>query len=84
MFYLDVAYGCNGFECFLGIFTSVLDACFKCFIYLLLYVVAVASRCFKSRSGVAYEMRVGSERGPERSSRAVWRRGRCPGGVGPA
>jgi hypothetical protein len=30
---------------------SVSDACLKCFICLLLYVVSVVSRCFKSRSG---------------------------------
>jgi hypothetical protein len=29
----------------------VTDACLKCFIYLLLYVASVATRCFKSRSG---------------------------------
>jgi hypothetical protein len=31
VFYLD---GCNGFQVFLGVFSSVLEACFKCFIYL--------------------------------------------------
>jgi hypothetical protein len=44
---------------FLGVFTSVLDACFKCFICLLSYVATVASGCFKSRSGVAHGIRVG-------------------------
>jgi hypothetical protein len=42
------------FKCFLGIFSSVSYACFKCFICLHLYVATVASGCFKSRSGVAY------------------------------
>jgi len=42
-------YFCNDFKCFLGIS----DACFKCFIYLHMYVVTVASEYFKSRSGVA-------------------------------
>jgi hypothetical protein len=36
---------------------------------------SVASRCFKSRSGVAHDMSVGSGRGRERS-RAGMRRGR--------
>jgi hypothetical protein len=34
MFYLDVAYVCNGFQVFFMCFASVSDACFKCFIYL--------------------------------------------------
>ena len=46
-------YFCNGFKCFLGVFASVSDACFKCFIYLQTYVTSVASECFKSRLGVA-------------------------------
>ena len=66
-FYLDVAYvshiclqvflpGCcicfaMTFQVFLGVFASVSNACFKCFICLLLYVASVASGCFKSRSG---------------------------------
>jgi hypothetical protein len=33
-------------------FPSVLDACFKCFIYLETYVASVISEYFKSRSGV--------------------------------
>jgi hypothetical protein len=49
-FYLDVAYVLQWFG---GVFASVLDACFKCFICLEIYVVSVASRCFKSRSDVA-------------------------------
>ena len=36
-----------------GVFASVLDACFKCFINFKTYVASVASRCFKSRSSVA-------------------------------
>jgi hypothetical protein len=34
VFYLDVAYVCNSFQVFLGVFASVSDACFKCSIYL--------------------------------------------------
>jgi hypothetical protein len=45
------------FKCFLGVFASVLDTCFKYFICFLLYVATVASECFKSRSGVAHEIR---------------------------
>jgi hypothetical protein len=41
------------FKCFSYVFASVLDACFKCFICLQMYVASVTSRCFKSRSGVA-------------------------------
>jgi hypothetical protein len=41
------------FKCFLGVFLSVLEAYFECFIYLQMYVASVASRCFKSKSGVA-------------------------------
>jgi hypothetical protein len=67
------------FKCFSGVFVSVSDACFKCLIYLLLYVATVASGCFKSRSGVTHGIRVESGR------RRGWRsgqRGRCPGGAG--
>jgi hypothetical protein len=39
---------------FKGVFASVSDACFMCFICIHTYVVSVASRCFKSRLGVAY------------------------------
>jgi hypothetical protein len=46
---------CNGFQVFSGVFTSVLDACFKCFIYLHICVSNIASGCFKSISGVAHE-----------------------------
>ena len=31
MFYLDVAYMCNDFQVFSGVFASISDACFKCF-----------------------------------------------------
>jgi hypothetical protein len=41
------------FKCFLGIFASVLDACFKYFICLQTYIASVASECFKSTLGVA-------------------------------
>jgi hypothetical protein len=43
----------NDFKCFSGVFVSVSDTCFKCFIYLQTYVASVASECFNSRSGVA-------------------------------
>ena len=60
VFYLNVAYVCNGFQVFSGVFASVSYDCFMCFIDLLLYVVTVASGCLCSRSGVAHGMRVGS------------------------
>jgi hypothetical protein len=42
------------FKCFSGaFFASVSEVCFKCFICLQTYVASVASRCFKSKSGVA-------------------------------
>ena len=41
------------FNEFSGVFASVLDACFKCSICLQTYIASVASRHFKSRSGVA-------------------------------
>jgi hypothetical protein len=44
-----------------GIFASVSGVCSKCFICLLLYVTTVASRCFKSRSGVAHGINVESD-----------------------
>ena len=37
-------------KCFSGVFASISDACFKCFICLQTYVASVASGCFKSRS----------------------------------
>jgi hypothetical protein len=58
--HLDVAYVCNDFQVFLDVFASVLDVCFKCSIYLLLYVATVTCRCFKSRLCVTHGMRVGS------------------------
>jgi hypothetical protein len=45
VFHLDVA---MVFKCFSGVFASVSDAYFKCFICFLLYVAIVAFRCFKS------------------------------------
>jgi hypothetical protein len=54
VFYLDVAYVCNDFQVFSGVFSNVSDACLKYFICLQTYVASVASRCFKSRSGVAH------------------------------
>jgi hypothetical protein len=48
------------FKCFSDVFASVSDTCFKYFICLLLYVVTIASRCFKSRPGVAHGMCVGN------------------------
>jgi hypothetical protein len=48
--YLDVTCVCNGFQTFYMCFSSVLEACFKCFIYLQTYVASVVSGCFKSRS----------------------------------
>ena len=46
------------FQVFLGVFASVSDACFKCFIFLEMHVAKVLSGCFKSRSGVTHGMRV--------------------------
>jgi hypothetical protein len=40
----------NSFKYFLGVFTSVLDACLKCFICLQTYVASATSECFKNRS----------------------------------
>jgi hypothetical protein len=59
-FHLDAADVCNDFQVFSCVFASISDDCFKCFIYLLLYVVTIASGCFKCRSCVAHGMRVGS------------------------
>jgi hypothetical protein len=54
VFYLDVVYGCNGFQVFSGVFfSSVSEACFKCFICLQMYVTTIVYGCFKSRLGVA-------------------------------
>jgi hypothetical protein len=52
------------FAMFFKCFSGVSNVCFKYFIYLFfLYVASAATRCFKSRSDVAYEIRVGSGRG---------------------
>jgi hypothetical protein len=45
-------------------------------------VLAVASGCFKSRSGVAHGMSVGSGRGCVQPTPVVWWRGQRPDGVG--
>jgi hypothetical protein len=63
-FTLHVAYVNNGFQVF---FASVSDACFKYFICLQTYVISVASRCFKYRSGVTHGMHVKSGKGRQRS-----------------
>jgi hypothetical protein len=68
------------FKCFSGVFTSVSDDCFKCFICLLLYVATIVSGCFKSKSGVAHEMHV--ESGWRSGRRLRWR-GRRLGRRGP-
>ena len=39
--YLDVPYGCNGFQVFSGVFSSVSQACFKCFIYIHTYIATI-------------------------------------------
>jgi hypothetical protein len=49
------------FRVFLGVFASVLDTCLKYFICLLCILQLFASGCFKSRSGDAHRMRVGSD-----------------------
>jgi hypothetical protein len=41
------------FKCILVCFSSVLEACFKCFNCPQMYVVTVVFGCFKNRSGVA-------------------------------
>jgi hypothetical protein len=41
VFHLDVAYVCNDFQMFSDVFASVSDACFKCCIYLLVYVATL-------------------------------------------
>jgi hypothetical protein len=42
------------FQVFSVFFSSVLDACFKCFICLQTYIANVSFECFKSRSSVAH------------------------------
>jgi hypothetical protein len=54
VFYLDVAYVCNSFQVFLGVFASVSDTCFNCFTCIQTYVAGVASVCLKGRSGIAH------------------------------
>jgi hypothetical protein len=75
------------FSNILGVFTSVLDSCFKCFIYLILYVATIIYTCFKCRSGVAHGMCIksGGWRGRRlgRRGRCLERRGRRLGGMGP-
>ena len=70
VFYLDVMYVCNDFQVFLSVFASFSNACFMCFICHLLYVTSVASGCFKSRSGIAHEMRVVRSATGPRAARA--------------
>jgi hypothetical protein len=65
------------FKCFLDVFASVSDTCFRCFICLFfLYIATVVSRCFKSRLSVVNRMRVGN--GRQRGRRPGWR-ARRPG-----
>jgi hypothetical protein len=52
VFYLDVAYVCNGFQVFF--MCNVSNACFKCFICLETYVSNAASERFESISGVTH------------------------------
>jgi hypothetical protein len=87
VFHLDIAYVCNCFQMFLGVFTIVSDSCFKCFIYLILYVATIIYTCFKCRSGVVHRMCIesGGWRGRRlgRLGRCLERRGRRLGGMGP-
>ena len=75
VFYLDVVYVCNYFQLFLQVFQMHVSNVSSVFFY----VTSVASGCFKSRSGVAHWIRVGSRRGRERSPRE-----RRSGDTGPA
>jgi len=52
VFYLDVAYGCNGFKCVLVVFFKCFISMF-CFNCLQMYITTVVFGCLKSRSGVA-------------------------------
>ena len=62
MFYTYVAsvlsgcciYFAMAFQVFSGVFASVSDACFKCFICLQMYVANVLFGSFRSRSSVAH------------------------------
>ena len=58
--YLDVAYVCIGFQMFLRHFRKCFRRLFQVFHLSFLYIATIASRCFKSRLGVAHGMRVGS------------------------
>jgi hypothetical protein len=69
------------FKCFLSVFASVTDTCFKCFICLILYVASIVSECFKVDWGVAHGMRLGSERGRERSPCVVGQHGPAAGAL---
>jgi hypothetical protein len=60
VFYLHIAYVSNVFKCFFG---SVSNAYLKYLICLQTYVASVAPRCFKSKSGVAHRIHVGSGKG---------------------
>jgi hypothetical protein len=52
VFYLDVAYGCNGFQvCFRCFSSNVSKACYKCFNCFHTYAATSVFGCFK-RSGV--------------------------------
>jgi hypothetical protein len=77
--YLDVIYVshiyCKCFIWMLYMFAMVFNCfckCFRCmfqvFHCLFFYVASVVFGCFRSRSGVAHGIPVGSERGSERSS----------------
>ena len=68
VFYLDVGYVYKDFKCFSGVFASVPDACFKCFICFQTYIGIVATRssvaspsspfyCITSVSGVGRQRR---------------------------
>jgi hypothetical protein len=46
------AYGCNGFQVFLDVFSDISKTCFKCFNCLQTYVAIVVFGRFQSRSGV--------------------------------
>jgi hypothetical protein len=67
VFYLDAVYVCNVFQVFFRCFIQMFHLSFS-------YVASVAFGCFKNRSGIAHEMRVGSRRGREWSlrERAAW------------
>jgi hypothetical protein len=56
VFYVNVAYVCNVFYTFSQVFQTLVSNV----LCLLLYVATVISGCFKSRSGAAHGIRVGS------------------------